>query len=237
MDHVKDSDALLLFLSKEVLLRPWSVAPDLRIASLISLERYPRERRCLIELDTAITNGVPIVALNCIGKKYDFAGSVDFMLHLETSLETLNPGALETLRINGVDPLRLAHKLHSVIPNIIAIPFNTSASNNAAKATMADLVKAVRKAKPVATTECIEDWLANRKAKESDALEQALDTGTIRGTQRGRMLQKLVRGEELAAENRKLKEDLKTLSAEKDRQITELTNRITELTDKLLSMM
>ena len=190
--------------------------------------------RCLIELDTAITSGVPVIALNCVGKKYDFATAVDFLMHLETSLD---PDALVALRENAIDPIRLAHKLHSVIPNIIAIPLNTSASDNAIKATMTDLVKAVKNAQPVPIAESIEDWLATRKVKESLILEKALDTCTIRGTQRGRMLQKLARGDELAAENIALRaelasknEDLKKLGAEKDLRITELTN-------KLLSMM
>merc|ERR1712196_603608 len=63
VDVVKDSDALVLFQSKEVLRSP----------------------SCLIELDAAITHGIPIVALSCVGKKYDFVAAVDFLLHLETS--------------------------------------------------------------------------------------------------------------------------------------------------------
>ena len=183
VDHVKDSDALILFQSKEVLQRPW----------------------CLIELSAAITHGVPIVALSCVGKKYDFVSAVDFLLHLETCLETLNPSALVVLKKNNVDPLQLAHKLHSVIPNIISIPLNTSASDNAIKASMADLVKAVQGAEPLSIEESFESWLASRKTMEQLVLEQALDSGTIRGTQRGRMLMKVERADEMAAENAELK--------------------------------
>ena len=63
LGHVKNSDVLVLFQSKEVLQRPW----------------------CLLELYTAITEGVPIVALNCIGKGYDFAEAAELLMHLETS--------------------------------------------------------------------------------------------------------------------------------------------------------
>ena len=164
--------------------------------------------RCLIELDTAITNGVPIVALNCVNRGYDFVEAVDFMLHLETCLGTLNPDALVVLRKNNVDPIRLAHKLHSVIPNIIAIPLDVSASNNAIKATMADLVKAVKTATPMAIAVSFEPWSTERKRRDSIALEHALGAGTIRGTQRGRMLQKLERAEELADELRVAQDEL-----------------------------
>ena len=180
VDHVKDSDALLLFQSKEVLHRPW----------------------CLIELNTAIAHGVPIIALNCNGKEYDFVEAVDFMHHLETSLKNSNPSALEVLEQQDVDPIRLAHKLWSVIPNIISIPFNTSASENAIKATIADLVKAVASAEPLPIREGFETWLENRKLTDKLVAEQVLKTGTIRGTQRGRMLQKLVRADEMTEELR-----------------------------------
>ena len=216
VDHVKDSDALILFQSKEVLRRPW----------------------CLIELDTAITHGVPIVALSCVGKKYDFVEAVDFLLHLETCLETLNPDALDVLKKNKVDPIRLAHKLHSVIPNIISIPLNTSASDNAIKATMADLVKAVKVAEPLPVDESFEAWLANRKATEQLVLEQALNSGTIRGTMRGRVLQKLERADEMAEELRKKDELIATMmtsNQEKDNELKAAHARIAKLTDKLLA--
>ena len=175
--------------------------------------------RCLIELDTAIESGVPIVALNCIGSGYDFVEAIDYMLHLETSLEALNPDALAVLSKNNVDPIRLAHKLHSVLPNIIAIPLNSSASDNATKATMADLVKAVKNATPITVEDKgFEAWLASRKVKESLALEQALNSGTIRGTQRGRMLQKIERADEMAAELQESRAMVAKLMAKMEKQ-------------------
>ena len=189
---------------------------------------------------TAITHGVPIVALSCVGKKYVFVDAVDFLLHLETCLETLNPSALEVLKKNNVDPIRLAHKLHSVIPNIISIPLNTSASDNAIKATMADLVKAVMGAKPLLISEGFESWLANRKASEQLVLEQALDSGTIRGTQRGRMLMKIERADKMAEELREAHAALAAKDADHKAALTELKAahaRIASLTDKLLAQM
>ena len=80
LDHVRDSDVVLLFQSKEVLHRPW----------------------CLLELYTAVTEGVPILALNCMGKGYAYAEAAEFLTHLETSLKTFNPGALDVLAQAGV---------------------------------------------------------------------------------------------------------------------------------------
>ena len=203
MDHVKDSDALLLIQSKEVLHRPW----------------------CLIALDAAITHGIPIVALTCVGKGYDFVTAADFLHHLESCLETADPDALSVLKVHGVDPIRLAHKLHSVVPNVVSISLDTSASGNAVKAAMADLVKAVQGARAVPVDEnSFEAWLANRKTTEQAVLEQALDSKTIRGTQRGRMLMKIERADEMAAELREAKE----LLAAKDAATADLHAELRE---------
>ena len=104
LDHVKDSDVLVLFQSKEVLSRPW----------------------CLLELFTAIAEGVPIVALNCVGKGYAFDQASDFLTHLTSSLKTYNPSALDLLAAEGVEIDRIAHALSTVIPKIISISLNSS---------------------------------------------------------------------------------------------------------------
>ena len=62
LDHVRDSDVVLLFQSKEVLQRPW----------------------CLLELVTAIDAGIPIVgvALSSGPYAYDFRAAAEFLLAL-----------------------------------------------------------------------------------------------------------------------------------------------------------
>ena len=140
VNRVKDSDVLLLLQSRDVLHSPW----------------------CLIELEAAITYGVPIVGLLCVGKNYDVDVAADILLHLETSLEATNAYALEVLKTNNIDPLHLAHKLHSVVPKIVSIPFDTSASLNYIKAAMADLIMAVKDAKTLPITESFEAWRSNR---------------------------------------------------------------------------
>ena len=130
----------MLFQSSKVLERPW----------------------CLLELYTAVMEGVPIVALNCAGRGYDFGKSADLLLHLETKLAKLNPSAVKVLEQHGVDPLHAAHVLSSALPNIISVHLNTSASRVAIKATMVDLVKAMQAAKPFPVDTSLEDWLADR---------------------------------------------------------------------------
>ena len=104
----------MLFQSRKVLERPW----------------------CILELYTAVMEGVPIVALNCTGKGYDFGKAADLLLHLETKLAALNPSAIQVLRQNGLDPLHAAHVLSSALPNIISVHLNTSASRVSIKAAM-----------------------------------------------------------------------------------------------------
>ena len=156
------------------------------------------------------------MTLNCSGKEYDFVGAVDFMLHLETSLE---PSVLKMLKANGVEPVHLAHKLWSVVPNIISLSLNTSASENAMKATMVDLITAVMSAKTLPIGENFEAWLKSRQETEKIVLEQVLQqNGTIRGTQRGRMLQKVERADEMIEELRQSREDVRRLLTKIEKQ-------------------
>ena len=175
LQHVKDSSVLVLFQSRKVLERPW----------------------CLLELYTAIMENVPIVALNCAGKGYDFGKAADLLLHLETKLSKLNPSAVQVLKQHGADPLDVAHVLSSAIPNIISVHLNTSASRIAIKATMVDLVKAMQAARPFPVTSSLAEWLELRGEKVKRA---SLGAGTISGTVKGQMMAKAGRADELAME-------------------------------------
>jgi hypothetical protein len=66
------------------------------------------------------------------------------------------------LRNEGVNPLDVAYKLSSVIPNIISIPFNGSGSANAIKAALLDIVGAMQSAKVVPIAKAREQWLRER---------------------------------------------------------------------------
>ena len=178
---------LILFQSKKVLERPW----------------------CLLELYAAATNGIPIVALSCAGKGYDFGAATEFLTHLDTALPKVNKAALDVLEANGVSAEQVAHVLSSTIPNIISIHLNTSASRTAIKAAMLDLANAMMAAKPRAVVTPLAEFLERRSA--NDAEEEAktkrasLGMGTIRGTQKGVLLQKAGRAESLEREMRELK--------------------------------
>ena len=178
---------LILFQSKKVLERPW----------------------CLLELYAAATNGIPIVALSCAGKGYDFGAATEFLTHLDTALPKVNKAALDVLGANGVSAEQVAHVLSSTIPNIISIHLNTSASRTAIKAAMLDLSNAMMAAKPRAVVTPLAEFLERRSAKEAEeeakAKRASLGMGTIRGTQKGVLLQKAGRAESLEREMRELK--------------------------------
>ena len=64
------------------------------------------------------------------------------------------------------------------------------------------------KAIPVPSDE--NTWLESRETRDGEALEELIVSSTIRGTQRGRMLQKVGRADEMAEENAELKRSLAT---------------------------
>ena len=153
LEHVVDTDVLVLLQTAKVLERPWVI----------------------LELYTAITNGVPIVALNIQNAfPYDFAQAVDFLENLEQRLEAANPGALKLLKDNEVDPEDAAYRLSNTIPNVISISFDPKASNNAIKASLLDLKSAMGRATAVSIRMTKEKWLANRAARSASP-EDSMD--------------------------------------------------------------
>ena len=194
---------LVLFQSSKVLERPW----------------------CLLELYTAVMEGVPIVALNCAGKGYDFGKSADLLLHLETKLSKLNPSAIQVLKQHGVDPVHAAHILSSTIPNIISVHLNTSASRIAIKAAIVDLVLAMRSAKPFPVSTSLEDWLVSRGELDEKKVASLKD---ISGTVKGQMMAKASRADELAKEVAELKREFKLRERSMDSERAELKAALQE---------
>jgi hypothetical protein len=137
---VRNSDVLAIVQSAEVLQRPW----------------------CLLEMVAAIDAGVPMVAVAVTGKGYDFAEATNLLLHLDTILDMVNPGACDLLRQNGVEPLDAAFKLSATVPQIISVPFNSSASSSMIQASLSDIVAAMNVAKPTVAPTDRAAWLSSR---------------------------------------------------------------------------
>ena len=84
--------------------------------------------------------------------------------HLDTELAKRNPGAVAVLTEYGLDPVDAAYRLSNVVPSVISIEFNGSASKHHLAATMAELLETMRAAAPATIEVSKEEWLARRSA-------------------------------------------------------------------------
>ena len=131
LEHVRDSEVLVLLQTKSVLTRPWVI----------------------LELYTAITSHVPIVALNVSNAStYEYAAAMEFLSRFDAEIDTANPGAAELLREQGVDPVHVAYLLSAVLPNIISTDFNPNGSTRQLAASLEDLADQTRHTKPIASS-------------------------------------------------------------------------------------
>ena len=90
LQHVADSETLVVLQSKMVLTRPWVI----------------------LELYTALTKEVPIVALNVQNaSRYEYGQALEFMMYFDQEIEIANPGAAQLLIEHGVDPVDVAWRL------------------------------------------------------------------------------------------------------------------------------
>ena len=149
LDSVKNTKVLVLLQSKRVLTRPWVI----------------------LELHTALTNDVPIVALNVQKEscRYDYAEALSFLMHFDEEIEVANPGAAELLIDMGVDPVDVAWRLSDSLPNIISTNFDPNSSEKVLQASLEDLVDSMRRATPIAPSTTKEEWLEKRKVFKSNA--------------------------------------------------------------------
>ena len=147
LDHVLESDCVVLFQSEGVLTRPY----------------------CLVELYTAITHRVPLVCLNVQGPSpYDYTDAAAFLEHLDTQLDIVNPGAAHIVESAGVDLVDCAYQLSQTIPATISIPFDPRGSKNAIHATMLDMKEAMDSACAIQVPLTKAAWLA-RRSKQTTA--------------------------------------------------------------------
>ena len=146
LEHVKDSKVIVLLQSKNVLTRPWVI----------------------LEIYTAITHGVPVVALNVQNAfPYSYPEALELLNHFDEEIEIANPGAAQLLMSFGVDPQDVAYRLSEVIPSIISTDFNPNASSAMLGAMMADLKQSIERAVPLSTLLSKEDWLVKRASSRS----------------------------------------------------------------------
>ena len=169
--------------------------------------------RCLLELYTAATAGIPIVSLVCSGKGYDSTATEDHLLHLDTRLPALNPTAIGELESYDAVVERVSHVLWTCIPNVISVQLNSQGSKNVISAAVADLINAMQRARAISISPDSEaSW---RDARDGAAFVSIVaKSPALRGTQRGRMLHRFARGDELATELAELKAKLKAKDAD-----------------------
>ena len=143
--HVLDSDVIIVVQSANVLSRPY----------------------CLLELYTAITQGVPVVGVSLASgsavHSYSFEESARFLTHLDSLLEQNNPGASQLLTQNGVDMEDCAYVLACTLPKIISTKLELGASRNILQATVDDIAATMKNANlpPLPPKE---EWLRSRNA-------------------------------------------------------------------------
>ena len=154
LDHVKESEVIVLLQTKNVLTRPWVI----------------------LELYTAITHGVPLVALKVQNSyPYDYGEALEFLTHFDENIEIANPGAAQMLMGLGADPQDVAYRLSEVLPNIISTDFNPNASAGMLDAMINDLKQSMACAAPQSPGVGKEEWLAQRGTRKAQPVGQRLD--------------------------------------------------------------
>ena len=104
--------------------------------------------RCLVEIYTALTEGVPIVAVCVAGAfPYNFADAQHYLENLETELELRNPGSSDVIRQAGVSIPVMAKLLRESLPNIISKRWEPGGSEAVLAAQLEDIIAAMENAR------------------------------------------------------------------------------------------
>ena len=145
--------------------------------------------RCLLELYTAATAGIPIVLLACSSQnqdRYDAAVAEEHLLHLSSSL---SPADAMVLEYHNVPVQHAAHVLAASIPNCTSVPFNSVGSESATRAAVTALAGAMQRAQPVVGVVAAADFDPSMlRARQDELDEEAVKRGATCALQSDRML-------------------------------------------------
>merc|ERR1719169_172709 len=141
VQHVRDSDVMLVLLTADVMLRPW----------------------CILEIHAAVSAGIPLVGVTLRGKGYDHALAQRQLTLLDMELDARNPGACAVLRENGLEPLDAAYLLSTVIPRQITMEIDPAAPKGMLEGGLRDLVERMRFALPPDVDISKAEWLETRR--------------------------------------------------------------------------
>ena len=157
LDHVRDSDCLVLLLTRSVLTRPW----------------------CLLELMAAVEAQIPIVMVHLHGPSpYEEGPSLALLRHLDSLLEELSPGASELLRQHGVETSDAAHKLSQALVHVPTVALDTAASRSVLSASIEDLVERMQASPPAPPPPKPKaEWLAARDAMPPKSIVASFGSG------------------------------------------------------------
>ena len=176
LQDVANSDVLLLFQSANVLTRPYCLLElDAAIAAKVPIiainvrggneYSFDDSMHFLRYLDVELERRNPDAgnARGVVGIKGVGGSRFDPKVrHLSVYFP---PMAGKLLAQHGIDMTHLAYTLSMVVPSLISIDFNPSGSRNALRATLLDIIKAMRTAEPFmldAADQTKEEWLAAR---------------------------------------------------------------------------
>lgn len=123
IEHVRQSDVLVLIQTAHVLERPW----------------------CLLEILTAIDADVPIVGVTLLGSDapYDFSDANQLLGDLAAELDRRNPGAAEQVRKFYPDMREAGVKLSTTLPSLISKRVDYSMSKRVLDAMLLDVLDEV----------------------------------------------------------------------------------------------
>jgi len=121
------------------------------VVVLVQTRRVLERPWCILELLTAIDNGIPIVCVRPMGvaHEYDFASARQLLANPQVEIERRNPGSYAQIEQNwnGSQPLdEILPKMLTMIPNCISTRVDYSMSKRVLHAMMEDVVETVERA-------------------------------------------------------------------------------------------
>jgi len=180
-NSVRDSDTLVLLLTRGVLTRPW----------------------VLVELMTAFDEGVPVITVIPIGNSkeiaYDYAEAQRMFDNWEDEVEMRNPGVMVEVRKNYRGKMSLEkalERLRTEIPAIISKRVDYSMSKRVLTAMLDDVAEAVQlqgakrlRVRMLASHQCSAQRATVDELKAVMALQSVVRGRAVRGMMRLRKLQ------------------------------------------------
>ena len=130
-----------------------------KVVVLVLTQETLHSAFCLLEIFTALKNGIPVVIAEYSNRKVENEAIIEYFTFFDQRADSK---LIDQLRSFSVDPIEAAYLFSTNLTQIIRKEYNPAAARRVQHSMLIEIVKAIKVAKPPILTTTSFEWLRKR---------------------------------------------------------------------------